>query len=185
MDLFVGRYLSGEAQVSDALFRNIGGGFADVTPTILLVEGASHGVSWADFDLDGDVDLALANNDSAGTHPLYVNGLSAARGARSLQVLVLDGQGRWNRAGMKLTATAEDIVPAHPEGYRTGRILDAGGGYASQSAQPVHFGFPSWVTRVSVRVEWFEEGQPRTATVSGVELARFQHQWLVMRLGVE
>jgi hypothetical protein len=185
VDLFVGRYLSGEAQVPDALFRNTGSGFEDVTPPIVLEKGASHGVSWADYDLDGDVDLALANNDSAGTHPLYVNELPAARGASSLQVLILDAQGRWSRGGTKLTATAEDIDPAHPEGYRTARLIDSGGGYSSQSAQPVHFGFPAWVTRVSVLVEWFEAGQRRTATVNGVELARFQHQWLVMRLGVQ
>lgn len=84
-----------------------------------------------------------------------------------------------------MTATAEDAVPEHPEGYRTARQMDAGGGYCSQSAQPVHFGFPGWVTRVSVHVEWFEKGQVRTATVTGVELARFQHQWLVLRLGVQ
>ncbi|MHB1195038.1 MAG: CRTAC1 family protein [Longimicrobiales bacterium] len=185
LDLFVGRYLSGQAQVPDALYRNAGGGFEDVTPAPFLEQGASHGVAWADYDLDGDLDLALDNNDPAGTHPLYVNGLPAARGARSLQVLVLDGKSGWTRPGAKVTATAEDMVPEHPEGYRTARLLDAGGGYCSQSAQPVHFGFPAWVTRVSVHVVWFEKGQARTATVSGVELAKFQHQWLVLRLGVQ
>jgi len=185
LDLFVGRYLSGEAQVPDALFRNTGSGFEDVTPPIVLEKGASHGVVWADYDQDGDVDLALANNDLAGTHPLYVNGLPVVRGARSLEVLILNGKNGWTRAGTKVTATAEDVDPAHPEGWRSARLMDAGGGYCSQGAQPIHFGFPGWVTRVSVHVEWFEKGQPRTATVTGVELAKFQHQWLVLRLGVQ
>ncbi len=186
VDLFVGRYLADQAQVPDALFRNTGSGFEDVTPPIVLEKGASHGVSWADYDLDGDVDLALANNaDPDGTHPLYVNGLPAAQGARSLQVLVLNGQGRLTRAGTKVTATAEDIVPEHPEGFRTARLLDAGGGYSSQGGTPAHFGFPAWVTRATVHVEWFEKGQARTATVSGVELAAFQHKWLVLSLGVQ
>ncbi len=184
-DLYVGRYLSGQAQVPDALFRNAGGVFEDVTPPGLLEQGASHGVAWADYDGDGDLDLALANNDPAGTHALWVNGLPAERGARSLQVVVLDGRSSWTRAGAMVVATAEDVVPEHPEGFRTARLVDSGGGYCSQGAQPVHFGFPGWVTRVSVHVAWFEKGQRRTATVSGVELARFRHQWLVLRLGVQ
>ncbi|HSW28144.1 MAG TPA: CRTAC1 family protein [Longimicrobiales bacterium] len=185
VDLFVGRYLSGQAQVPDVLYRNAVSGFEEVTPVGFLEQGASHGVAWADYDMDGDLDLALGNNDPAGTHPLYVNGLPAARGARSLQVLVLDGKSAWTRPGAKVTATAEDMVPEHPEGYRAARLVDAGGGYCSQGAQPVHFGFPAWVTRVSVQVVWFEKGQARTATVTGVELAKFQHQWLVLRLGVQ
>ena len=184
VDLYVGRFLSSVPEEPDALFRNLGGAFEDATPAIALEKGASHGVVWAPYDLDGDVDLALANNDPAGSQPLYVNGLPAARGARSLQILVLDNQSRWVRAGATVTVTAEDIDPAHPEGFMTRRLMDAGGGYSSQSALPTHFGFPSWVTRVTVHVEWFERGQRRTATVSGVELAAFQHQWLVLRLGV-
>lgn len=185
-DLYVGRFLSGVAQEPDALFRNAGGTFEDVTPPAMLQNGASHGVSWADFDLDGDVDLALGNNDpEGGSHPLYVNGMPEARAARSLEVLIVDNQGRFVRAGTKVTAIAEDIDPAHPEGYRSARLMDAGGGYSSQSAQPVHFGFPAWVTRVSLHVEWFEKGQARSTTVSGAELAAFRHQWLVLRLGVQ
>ena len=69
---------------------------------LFSVPGAQP-LAWADYDLDGDLDLALANNDPAGTHPLYVNGLPAARGARSLQVLILDGNGGWTRAGTKVT----------------------------------------------------------------------------------
>lgn len=184
-DLYVGRYLADVPQEPDALFRNTGAGFEDVIPPALLAKGASHGVAWADFDLDGDLDLALANNaDPGGSHPFYVNGLPAERAGRSLQVLVLDNQGRWVRAATKITATAEDIDPAHPTGYRSARLMDAGGGYSSQSASAVHFGFPGWVTRVNLHVEWFEKGEARTATVSGVELAAFRYKWLVMRLGV-
>jgi hypothetical protein len=185
-DLFVGRFLGDVPEEPDALFRNSASGFEDVTPPAILEKGASHGVAWVDYDLDGDLDLDLANNaDPSGSHPLYVNGLPAARAGRSLQVLILNGQSHWVRAGTKVTATAEDIDPAHPEGYRSARLMDSGGGYSSQSAQPVHFGFPAWVTRVGIHVEWFEKGQVRTATVAGAELSAFQHQWLVLRLGVQ
>lgn len=185
VDLYVGRFVAAVAEEPDALFRNTGVGFEDVTPPVVLERGASHGVAWGDIDLDGDLDLALANNHEAGAHPLYVNGLPADRAGRSLHVAVVDGTSRWLRAGTKVTATAEDTHPDHPEGFRTARLMDAGGGYSSQSAQPVHFGFPPWVTRVSVHVEWFEKGEARTATVTGVGLAAFRYQWLVVRLAVE
>ena len=61
-----------------------------MTPNLLLLKGASHGVQWADFDADGDLDLALANNNLEGTHFLYRSLLSAADARRSVQVLVLD-----------------------------------------------------------------------------------------------
>lgn len=184
-DLFVARFLADVAEEQDALFRNVGGSFEDVTPPAVMAKGASHGVAWADFDLDGDLDLALANNHEQGAHTLYVNGLPAERAARSLQAVILDARGRWVRAGTKVTATAEDADPAHPMGYRSARLMESGGGYGSQGATPAHFGFPSWVTRVTVHAEWFEGGERRTATVSGVELAAFRHRWLVLRLGVQ
>ena len=185
-DLYVGTFLSSEPQAEDHLFRNTENGFEDVTPPALRDEGASHGVSWADYDMDGDLDLALANNDpEQGTSPLYVNGLSAVRGARSLAVVVLDGGGRWMRAGTVVTLRAESGEPGHEGGFTTARLVDTGGGYSSQGAQPIHFGIPPWVHAVSVSMSWFERGQPRSATVSHVDPARYQHQVLALRLGVE
>lgn len=100
LDLFVGTFLGAEAQAPDHLFRNVGGVFEDVTPAPFLEKGASHGVAWADYDIDGDLDLALANNhDPAGSHPLYENTLRPSRAGRSLQVAVADDQGRWTREG--------------------------------------------------------------------------------------
>jgi hypothetical protein len=63
--------------------------------------------------------------------------------------------------------------------------MEAGGGYSSQGAVPVHFGIPAGVSKVSVSVAWFERGQRRTATVNGLEPLRFRHQWLTLRLGVQ
>ena len=76
LDLYVNTFLSGEPEARDYLFRGQGGTFTEVTPQILLDKGSSHGVAWADYDIDGDLDLALANNhDPLGTHPLYANTL--------------------------------------------------------------------------------------------------------------
>jgi hypothetical protein len=184
-DLFVGTFLSGEPQAADHLFRNVAGAFEDVTPPAVLEHGASHGVAWADFDMDGDVDLALANNDpGSGTHPLYVNGLPPERVGRSLQVAALDAEGRWLLPGATIVVAAEPVA-SHPEGFTAARLMDAGGGYSSQGATPVHVGLPSWVERVSVTATWFQKGQRRTATISGIDPARFAHAWVQMRLGVQ
>jgi hypothetical protein len=142
-------------------------------------------VAWADFDMDGDVDLALANNDpGSGTHPLYVNGLPPERVGRSLQVAALDAEGRWLLPGATIVVAAEPVA-SHPEGFTAARLMDAGGGYSSQGATPVHVGLPSWVERVSVTATWFQKGQRRTATISGIDPARFAHAWVQMRLGVQ
>ena len=185
VDLYVDRYLNTEAETPDALFRNVGGAFEEVTPPALLEKGGTHGVAWADFDMDGDVDLALANNsEPGGTHPLYVNGMPAYLAARSLQVLVLGAQSRWIRAGAQVTL-AQEMPDGSAGPYRSTRLMDGGSGYSSQGAVPVHFGIPDGVTRVSVTVTWFERGERRTATVNGVEPPRFRHRWLNMRVGVQ
>jgi hypothetical protein len=186
VDLYVGAYLSGVAEVPDRLFRNHQGDFEEVTPEIVLERGASHGVAWADLDIDGDLDLALANNhEPDGTHYVYRTEMPARRSGRSLQVAVLDAEGRWTRAGAVVTVEADGGDAAAPGGFTTSRLMDTGGGYASQGAGPVHFGIPTWVSTVSVRVVWFQAGERRTARVQGVDPARFTGQWLTLRLGVE
>lgn len=185
VDLYVDRYLNTEAETPDALFRNVEGAFEEVTPPALLEKGGTHGVAWADFDMDGDVDLALANNsEPGGTHPLYVNQLPGERAARSLHVLALDAQSRWIRAGAEITIR-EETSDGRPGAYQSTRLTESGGGYSSQGAVPVHFGIPQGVTRVSVTVAWFEGGQRRVATVNGVEPGRFQRQWLTLSLGIQ
>ena len=185
VDLYVDRYLNTEAETPDALFRNVAGTFEEVTPPVMLEKGGTHGVAWADFDMDGDLDLALANNsEPGGTHPLYVNGLPESRVGRSLQVLVLDAQGQWLRAGAQITVR-QQLLDGSPGPWMSTRLMDAGGGYCSQGAAPAHFGLPADVKLVSVGVKWFERGQPRTAQVTGVEPTRFLHQWLTLRLGVQ
>jgi hypothetical protein len=179
VDLYVDVFLAEEPEARDYLFRNGAEGFTDVTPLSMVQRGASHGVAWADYDLDGDLDLALANNHAEGSHPLYANTLEPTRAARSLQVVVLDREARWVRAGATVTLRRES------DGFVSARVIDPGSGYASQSATPVHFGLPSGGGPVSLTVAWFEEGERRTSTVTGIEPERFRRQWLVLRLGLD
>lgn len=180
VDLYVNTFVSGEPEARDFLFRNRGDGvFEDVTPASVLERGSSHGVTWADFDFDGDLDLSLANNDPAGAHPLYLNRLAAAAGERSLQVGVVDREGRWSRPGATVRLERES------DGYVTTRLMPTGGGYSSQGMVPAHFGLPPGEGPLSITVAWFENGGARNATISGVETAQFRGQWLMLQLGVD
>jgi len=184
VDLFVSTFLAAEPEAPDHLFRNVGGVFEEVTPPAFLEKGASHGVAWADYDIDGDLDLSLANNnDAEGTHPLYENTLDARRAPRSLEVAIVDDRGRWTRAGATVTVRREPTDPDRT-GFVSSRIMDTGGGYASQGVGPVHFGLPEGTGPVSVSVVWYEAGERRATTVSGLDPARFRGQWLVLELGV-
>jgi hypothetical protein len=55
---------SGMPPQSEFLYRNDGsGGMVRVTaPPLTSSEGRSHGCAWGDYDSDGDLDLAVANN---------------------------------------------------------------------------------------------------------------------------
>ncbi len=147
LDLFVISYLRDEAEVPDHLFRNVEGHFTDETPAIILERGGSHGVQWADYDGDGDIDLSLANNHPDAGHPLYENLLDDAAARRSIQVWVKDADGHHTLPG------AEIRLFASPSGELLGtRLVDTGGGYCSQSVVPVHFGLPEGVSRVDVEL---------------------------------
>ena len=135
-DVFVAAFLSGEPEAPDHLFVNEGDGvFADQTPSLLQTKGASHGVRFADFDEDGDLDLALANNAEVGGHWLYRNELAAPLRLRALRVRVLDDRGTLAPPGTEVRAYAES-----GELLAT-RMTDTGGGYCSQGRAPLFFAF--------------------------------------------
>ena len=60
IDVYVNGTVTGGQSYRDYLFRNTGTRFEDVTPANLQAFQASHGAQWADFDRDGDLDLAIA-----------------------------------------------------------------------------------------------------------------------------
>ena len=176
-DLFVVSYLSGIAEVEDHLFRNLEAAFENVIPELLQHPGASHGVSWADFDQDGDLDLLLANNHpEGGGHPLYRNLLPEERAQRSLQVRVVDANGLYRFPGAEVRVYADEgrgRDEGIPEGTGEPRLLgtgvvDVGGGYCSQGAAPVHFGLPPGVASVTVEVTVPDGGARRVHAIRGV-----------------
>ena len=103
-------------------------------------------MQWVDFDGDGDLDLALANNNPKGAHPLYRNLLPPDRARRSVEVMVLDARGRATRAGSEVRVYAAGTRKVLGTG-----IVDTGSGYCSQNVMPVHVGLPI-MERVDIEV---------------------------------
>jgi hypothetical protein len=134
LDLYVSSYVDTVLNGRDYLYHNDGERFREAMPAMILAHPASHGIQWADFDRDGDLDLALADNNPPGTHYIYRNLLPRDRAARSLQVLVLDEHGRYTQAG------SEVRVYGPNRRLLASRLVDTGSGYCSQNAMPVHIG---------------------------------------------
>jgi hypothetical protein len=175
-DLYVSSYIERPVDEKDYLYHNDGNRFTNVTPPDLLKRGATHGIQWADFDGDGALDLAIANNNPGGTHSLYRNVLPTELARRSLQVLVLDHQGHYTRAGSE--------VRIYAPGTRTvwgGRIVDTGSGYCSQSALPVHFGLPKQV-RVDVEVTSLTKAGRKITRITNVDPNKLPRRVLVVKL---
>jgi len=165
-DLYIVGYINGKPGTPDYLYVNEGDHFVNLIPGNVAKNDADHGAQWADFDQDGDLDLALTANDPAGSHYLFRNDLPADVAGRSIQVLVLDAKGHYTRSGSEVRV------------YRTGtndllglRMVDTGSGYNAQNAKPVHIGLREWgavdvhVTTMSPhgpQVEVFKNIDPRT-----------------------
>ena len=137
VDLYVSSYILRPLNEHDYLYHNGGNHFSEVIPWEMLRNGATHGIQSADFDGDGALDLAMANNNPNGHHYVWRNLLPPERAGRSLQVMVVDEHGRCTKAGSE--------VRVYSSGTRQvlgSRIVDTGSGYCSQNVMPVHFGLP-------------------------------------------
>ena len=160
------------------LFRNQEGTFVNVTPLQLQSPGASHGVAWADFDVDGDLDLSLANNHpEGGGNPLFRNSLSPAQAVRSVQVQVLDGRGRHAFPGAEVR-----LFDSATGNLIGSRLVDAGGGYCSQGSAPVHFGIPGGVDSVEVEVTVLRDGSRVLHSVETVSVPLVPYRVLEVRV---
>jgi penicillin G amidase len=175
-DLYVSSHVEEFVNGHDHLYRNGGNHFSGVIPPEILKNGAVHGVQWADFDDDGGLDVALANNNPDGHHYLWRNVLPPERAQRSLQVLVLDGRGRYTKAGSE--------VRVYERGTRNilgTRIVDTGSGYCSQNVMPVHFGLPT-ERSVDVEVTTMTRDGRKVAGVANVDPSRLTRRTLVLKI---
>ena len=147
LDLYVNGTVTGGASWQDSLFRNTGRAFADVTPASIRKLQADHGVSWADVDGDGDLDLAVTGSRTDGSHLVMRNMLPAADAARGLHIRVVDSKGHATRAGAEVR-----VYAAGTTRLIGARLVDSGSGYDAQNDMPVHVGVPAGVTKVDVQV---------------------------------
>jgi hypothetical protein len=148
IDLYVNGTVTGGKNYPDFLFRNTGASFTDETPSNIRALEADHGAQWADFDRDGDVDLALTGAQTTGMHLLMRNMLPATAARRSLHVQVLRGGSRATLAGAEIRVYASGSTRLIATA-----LIDSGSGYNAQSVTSAHVGLPA-VDLVDIRVVW-------------------------------
>jgi len=177
IDLYVNGTVGGGTHYRDWLMRREGSSiFVDVTPPEILELNASHGATWVDFDLDGDLDLSLAGAADDGMHHLVQNLLRPEYAWHSLQVRVLDGAGRATRPGAEVR-----IYAAGTDRIMGSRLVDTGSGYDAQSDLPVHFGVPGGQP-VDVEVTVLLSGQRSTVRIENVDPRDHQGAALIVQV---
>jgi len=177
VDLYVNGTVTGGTSYPDRLFRNAGTRFEDVTPDNIAAIQADHGVSWADLDGDGDLDLALTGSQPTGMHWVLRNLLDPAAAARSLSVRVLDSQRRATRAGAEVRVFAAGTRQLVGAG-----LVDSGSGYDMQNDLPVHIGLPN-LSKVDVEVTFPAAGKRVVARVFNVDPRTAERRRLTIRIG--
>lgn len=178
VDLYVNGTVTGGTSYRDHLFRREGGAFVDVTPPELLVE-ADHGATWVDFDVDGDLDLALTGTAEGATHALMQNLLRPEFAFHSIKVRVLDAEGRATRAGSEVRVFAAGTFDILASG-----LVDSGSGYDSQSDLPLHFGLPG-AQPVDLEVTLVGGGRRLRTRVPGVDPAAWRGRVLRLHFDAE
>jgi hypothetical protein len=154
---------------------NDGGKFVDVVEKGSPLLAADHGVQWADYDRDGDLDLSLTDTfPEDGRHRLLRNELPAAQARRSLQVRVLDRECVATRNGAEVRLYDVD-------GNQLGaRIVPTGDGYGSQGDLPVHFGLAS-AAIVDVEVTYMTPRGRIAKRIKGVDARKWAGGVLVVK----
>lgn len=174
LDLFVAGYHNDDGVRSpyDRLFLNQGNSFHEIDTHKTALSGADHGIQWADYDQDGDLDVSLTEGyNMAGRHPVARNELPPEARARSLQVSVSDRNGILNRAGAEVRLYDQG-------GSLLGmRLVNTGDGYNSHSNQPVHFGLPDNDV-VDVEVTFLTAQGRKIRRVANISVSEFRGRTL-------
>jgi enediyne biosynthesis protein E4 len=127
----------------NAAFRNQGGEqFVPMPGWGLGSRESGRGMSMADLDNDGDLDIVVNNLNAEAA--LYENQVC---GGSSLQV-ALHWAGAQNVAGIGARLTLVTSAGVYT------REMRAGSGYLSGDAARVHFGFPQGTTLERLEVQW-------------------------------
>jgi hypothetical protein len=177
LDLYVNGTVTGGISYRDALFRNTGSRFVEVTPDNVAALQADHGVQWVDVDADGDEDLSLTGARPDGMHLVLSNLLDPRAARRALRVRVVDPRGRATRAGAEVR-----VYAAGTRRVLATRLVDTGSGYNAQNDLAVHLGLAS-EDPVDVEVIWPSGGRREAMTVRNVRIGDPSTATLTVRIG--
>ena len=135
----VGYHKEGKVSVPlTVLYENTGEGFKNVTKVYPELSLGDHGSEWVDYDNDGDLDLSLTDGyGEEGGHHVLQNEMKVNRQSQSMNILVLDAEGNFTKAGAEVRAYDET------GSLLASRLVSTGGGYNAQSARPVYIGLGS------------------------------------------
>lgn len=178
------------------LFHNEGDRFVDVAKDVGVDDPRKTvGAVWFDYNLDGRLDLFVANQDGT------LNGFFRNDGNRFVDVaheqrhslsvpecvaggvcaaLPASAGARPARAPRK----ADSEVRLYAPGGRTvwgGRVVDTGSGYCSQNAMPLHFGLPK-DGRVDVEVTAMTKAGRKITRIANVDPHKLQRRTLVVKI---
>jgi hypothetical protein len=171
-DLYVTAYEDTRSRA--LLFMNRQGRLEDSLDDDSALIAADHGVQWADFDRDGDLDLSVTETfiDGSG-HRLFRNELPREAAGRSLQVQVVDRAGRATQAGAEVRIYAAD-------GALLGtRLVPTGDGYGSQGVVPVHFGLATYGP-LAIEVTFMTRDGRKNVRLENVSPSEWRGRYLVV-----
>lgn len=130
------------------LFRNDGVSFREIGPESGITHVADgRGIALADFDLDGQVDIAIAN---AGQKALVYRNQSNTDN-HWLEVRLIGTVSNRDAIGARLKMTVN--------GQEQIREIDGGNGYSSQSSRIIHFGLGQARVVDTLEITWPAGGE--------------------------
>lgn len=115
-----------------------------------------RGIALADFNLDGQLDVYVANQNAASCY--YVNQSTSSGGGSFLRTKLVGSPDLARTVGGRRLSSTKDAVGARVTLFtETGRMVrevQGGMGFASQSEYALHFGVPDPLAIERIVVEW-------------------------------
>ena len=128
------------------LFRNnYNGTFTEVSETLgpgMKLEDVSRGATFADYDLDGDIDIVVTNSNTA---PRLLRN-DGGNEKNYLQIRLVATQGTTDAIGARVKITTGNLTQT--------REVRSGDGYLSQRDLTLHFGVADYAQIDSIEIQW-------------------------------